>query len=77
MDANELLSLGFSITAGNLDYKNVKYGDVLVTDIVLTPEGEELVLALRAANAPIAPEDAGELNPPVPRGPGRPKKTQE
>lgn len=76
MNATELLELGFSISAGQIDYKNVNYGRLLATDVLLTPEGEDLVLALRAANKPVAPEDAGEPNPPPVRR-GRPPKAQE
>ena len=46
MDADKLLTLGFTITAGQIDRGNVNYGCLIESGVALTPEGEALALAL-------------------------------
>lgn len=46
MDADKLLTLGFTITAGQIDRDNVNYGCLIESGVALTPEGEALALSL-------------------------------
>lgn len=48
MDADKLLTLGFTITAGQIDRGNVNYGCLIESGVALTPEGEALALSLDA-----------------------------
>lgn len=59
MDMDKLTSLGFVVTAGQIDRGNVNYGFLTAEGPVLTPEGEALARTLDAPaveEAPVAPK---------------------
>ena len=49
-----LLEMGFQVVGGQLDYKNVNYGQMTVDGPLLTPDGEALVQSLDAGVSPAA-----------------------
>lgn len=52
MKVDQLEALGFHIVAGQIDRGGKNYGFLAPTGPVLTPDGEELVLALQAEHKP-------------------------
>lgn len=68
MDAAKLIELGFSLTAGKIDYQNVNYGEMSLDGPVLTEAGQALVAQLsgvapargRRKKAEVADEPAAE-----------------
>ena len=71
MDAKELESLGFTISGGQIDYKNKNYGRLSPSGPLILPEGEDLIAELRKP-----PEDDMPETDDTPRKPGRPRKTE-
>lgn len=54
IDTDKLISLGFEIVGGQLDYEHVNYGQLTLDGPLLTPEGEALVQSLDAVVSPAA-----------------------
>lgn len=54
IDADKLLSLGFEIVGGQLDYEHINYGRLTLDGPLLTPDGEALVQSLDAVISPTA-----------------------
>ena len=63
MDIQTLLNFGFDVVGGQIDYKGKNYGFMSPDGPVLTPDAEQVVLALAARVADRMENGEAEVKP--------------